>query len=197
MIPSRYDEARGRIYAAHDEDPTLHTTQDGSQIPYETHYSQKCEAYLQQRAPHASEILKLAICGQHFRRWEVPRDSYPMTKVGYKSWRTGLKKQQATLVGEIVRDCGYSEEDVSRCRALIEKEGLSQGEPEVQILEDVACLVFLDDQFDEFKDKHDEGKMVTILQRTWLKMSEEGRDMALRIPMTAECRALVEKALRK
>jgi len=79
--------------------------------------------------------------------------------------------------------------------ALIEKEGLKQGEEEVQVLEDVACLVFLDDQFDEFKEKHDEAKIVNILKKTWVKMSPKGHEMALEIPMTDECKALVQKAL--
>ena len=84
---------------------------------------------------------------------------------------------------------------MKRCISLIEKEGLKQGEEEVQVLEDVACLVFLDDQFDEFKDKHDEEKIVKILAKTWSKMGKQGQDLALQIPMTEDCKALVQKAL--
>lgn len=194
-MSSAYKTARTKIYDAHAEDPTQHTTSDGQRIPYETHYSQKMESYLEKRSPSASEVLHLAICGQHFRRWEVPRDSYPMTKLGYHSWRTGLKRRQAQLVGPILDEAGYSKEDVEKCMALIEKEGLRQGEEEVQVLEDVACLVFLDDQFEEFREKHDEEKIVRILQKTWGKMSKKGQDLALEIPMTEECKALVGKAL--
>jgi hypothetical protein len=97
-----YAEARRLIYAAHDEDPNKHTTSDGQEVPYETHYSAKMEKFLNKRAPDASDVLKLAICGQHFRRWEVPRDSYPRTKIGYHSWRTFLKKRQGKLVAEIL-----------------------------------------------------------------------------------------------
>lgn len=194
-MPGNFDEARRQIYAAHDQDPNKHTAADGADVPYETHYSHKMESYLARRKPDASDALKLAICGQHFRRWEVPRSSYPMTKIGYHSWRTHLKKRQAKLVGEILESCGYGEEETNRCMSLIEKEGLKQGEEEVQVLEDVACLVFLDDQFDEFKEKHDEGKLITILKKTWVKMSKQGQDMALELPMTDESRALVGKAL--
>lgn len=190
-----FTEARRLIFAAHDEDPNKYTSPDGKEVPYETHYANKMEKYLNKRAPNSSDVLKLAVCGQHFRRWEVPRDSYPMTKIGYHSWRTHLKKRQGGLVAEILEQNGYSEEQTKRCRALIEKEGLKQGEDEVQVLEDVACLVFLDDQFDEFKEKHDEAKIVNILKKTWVKMSKEGQDMALEIPMTEDCKALVQKAL--
>lgn len=193
MASSSFSQARADIFAAHAEDPNKITV-DGNDVPYETHYAEKMESYLAKRAPDASDILRLAICAQHFRRWEVPRSDYPMTKVGYHSWRTHLKKRQAKLVGEIVGKY-YSEEDVKRCMSLIEKEGLKQGEEEVACLEDVACLVFLDDQFAEFKDKHDEEKIVNILRKTWGKMSPRGQEMALGIPMTEECKALVQKAL--
>lgn len=190
----RFAKVRQEIYAAHDEDPTKITI-DGTEIPYETHYAKKMESYLAKRDPDASDVLKLAICAQHFRRWEVPRSSYPMTKIGYHSWRSYLKKRQAELVGQIMEK-HYSAEETKTCMGLIEKEGLRQGEDEVQVLEDVACLVFLDDQFDDFQKKHDEEKMVNILKKTWVKMSPRGQEMALQLPMTDECRALVEKALK-
>ncbi|KXT05416.1 hypothetical protein AC578_11017 [Pseudocercospora eumusae] len=196
-MADKFEKARGLIYAAHDEDPNKHTNDDGSEMPYETHYSQKMESFLHKRAPNASDVLKLAICGQHFRRWEVRRDSFKDGKLGYHSWRTQLKKRQAQLVGGILEQSGYAAEDVERCRGLIEKDGLKQGEEEVQVLEDVACLVFLDDQFEEFKEKHDEQKIISILQKTWAKMSKEGHDMALQLPMTDECKALIGKALVK
>ena len=194
-MPDRFTAARTRIYAAHDEDPTPYVTAAGTTIPYETHYAEQMELYLSQREPGASEVLKLAVCGQHFRRWEVPRDSFPMTKLGYHSWRTHLKKRQAQQVSDILQECGYSEEDVKKCISLIEKEGLKQGEEEVQILEDVACLVFLDDQFEEFKDKHDEAKTVHIVKKSLQKMSERGKELALGLTMTEDCKALVGKAL--
>jgi hypothetical protein len=197
MAPStaedRFEKARAEIYRGHDEDPNK-VTVDGDEVPYERHYAQKMESYLSRREPDASEVLRLAVCAQHFKRFEVPRSSYPMTKVGYHSWRSHLKKRQAELVGQIVGQY-YSDDDKNRCMALIEKEGLKQGEDEVQVLEDVACLVFLDDQFDDFQKKHDEEKMVNILKKTWVKMSKMGQDMALEIPMTDECKALVGKAL--
>lgn len=191
----RFQKARQRIYEGHDEDPNKHTTEGGKELAYETHYAHKMESYLARRKPDASEVLRLAVCGQHFRRWEIPRSSYPMTKLGYHSWRSALKKRQAQLVSEILVSCGYPQEDAERCIALIEKEGLRQGEEEVQALEDVACLVFLDDQFEEFRTKHDEDKIVGILRKTWGKMSKEGQDLALDIPMTEECKDLVSKAL--
>ncbi|KAK4896259.1 hypothetical protein LTR27_005781 [Elasticomyces elasticus] len=190
-MADRFTKAREAIYEAHSEDPNKHTTRDGKEVPYETHYAEQMEGYLAKRDPDASDVLKLAVCGQHFRRWEVPRSDYPMTKIGYHTWRTFLKKRQGELVSQILKDSGYQQDDLDRCLALIKKDGLKQGEEEVQVLEDVACLVFLDDQFEQFKDKHDEDKIVNILKKTWVKMSKEGQALALQIPMTDEYGAAV------
>lgn len=193
MSETRFQRAIELIDAAHGEDPNKVTT-NGTERPYELHYAEKMSSYLQKRAPDASEELKLAIRAQHFRRWEVPRASYPMTRVGYHAWRTFLKKRQAEQASRICLDCGYKEEEASRIAAMIRKEDLKNDE-ETQVLEDVACLVFLDDQFEEFEKEHDEDKIVRILQKTWGKMSERGHELALQISMSDRAKGLVEKAL--
>ena len=181
------------IDEAHAQDPKKIEV-DGKEQPYELHYSQKMSKYLERRSSSASDTLRLAIRAQHLRRWEIPRDSYAMNKVGYHAWRTYLKKRQADIALQICLDCGYSEDDAMRVAHLIRKEDLEKDE-ETQTLEDVACLVFLDDQFEDFKKQHDEEKMVKILQKTWGKMSERGHKLALELPMSERCRDLMSKAL--
>ncbi|KAF2752731.1 hypothetical protein EJ05DRAFT_267153 [Pseudovirgaria hyperparasitica] len=193
-MSQRLEKALAAIDAAHSNDPTK-TIINGEAVPYELLYAQKMTKYLHQLSSTPSEELQLAIRAQHFRRWEVPRSSYPMTKIGYHSWRTYLKKRQAELVAPICRDAEYSKESVERIEALIKKEGLNKGEEEVQILEDVACLVFLDDQFDEFEKEHDEDKIVGILRKTWGKMGSLGRSAALEMQMSGRAKELVGKAL--
>ena len=76
------------------------------------------------------------------------------------------------------------------------KADLKQGDPDTQTLEDVACLVFLDDQFDKFEaELADEEKMVDILRKTWGKMSERGREEALKIQLSDKAKKLVGIAL--
>ena len=77
---------------------------------------------------------------------------------------------------------------------MLRKERLKK-DPEVQILEDVICLVFLEYYFAEFAAKHNEEKIVDILRKTWRKMSDRGRDVALKINLEPALRRLVEKAL--
>lgn len=192
-MSSSYEKALFLIDEAHAQDPKTIVV-DGKEIPYELHYAQKMSHYLSLRCPDASETLRLAIRSQHFRRWEVPRDSYPMTRLGYHSWRAFLKRRQADQASQICRDCGYSEEEAERVASLIRKEDMKTDE-ESQILEDVACLVFLDYQFEDFEKEHDEEKIINILRKTWVKMSEKGHDLALKIPMSARSQDLVRKAL--
>lgn len=192
MAPN-FDKAIAAIDAAHAQDPNKITV-NGKEVPYELHYADKCTSYLRKRAPDASEALQLAIRAQHFRRWEVPRSKYPMTRVGYHAWRTYLKQYQAQLVEVILDECEYPRDVGRRVAALIRKEGLKSDE-ETQVLEDVACLVFLDDQFEAFEKEHDEDKIVSILRKTWGKMTEKGHELALQIPMSGRPQELVQKAL--
>ena len=193
MADEKYDKAVRLIDVAHSQDPNKIEV-GGQEIPYELHYGEKMTSYLEKRAPDSPATLRLAIRAQHFRRWEVPRESYPMNKVGYHAWRTFLKKRQANMASQLCIDCGYSEADADRVAALIRKEDLKKDE-ETQILEDVACLVFLDDQFEEFEKQHDEEKIIRILQKTWVKMSDRGHKLALEISMSDRAKSLVEKAL--
>lgn len=193
MMSNKLEKALNLIDEAHALDPKKITV-NGAEVPYELHYAQKMTYYLSHRAPDASDILRIAIRAQHFRRWEVPRDSYPMTRIGYHSWRTFLKKRQAELTASICRDCGYTEDEADRIAALIRKEDLKVDE-ETQVLEDVACLVFLDDQFEQFEKEHDEDKIVGILRKTWGKMTERGHELALDIPMSGRPQELIQKAL--
>lgn len=128
-------------------------------------------------------------------RWEVPRSSYPATKPGYLNWRSFLKKRQADLASAICVGCNFSPAEAEAVAALIRKEDLKKNE-ETQVLEDVACLVFLDDQFEEFEKEHDDVKIVDILRKTWGKMSERGHGLALQINMSEKAKDLVEKALK-
>lgn len=193
MAAENYQAAIVLIDEAHSQDPS-YATVDGQDVPYELHYAQKMSHYLSLRAPDASPVLQVAIRAQHFRRWEVPRNSYPMTKAGYLNWRNFLKHRQADMAAAICTGCNFTPEESSEVAQLIRKEDLKNNE-DTQILEDVACLVFLDDQFEAFEKSHDEEKIIGILRKTWGKMSEKGHELALQIPMSDSSKELIGKAL--
>jgi hypothetical protein len=105
-----------------------------------------------------------------------------------------LKQFHAQKAGEILRKAGYDEPTISRVQDLIRKRNFPRV-PDGRVLEDALCLVFLETQFAETTAKTGDEKMVGILQKTWRKMTSPAQQVALTIPMTPECRALVEKAL--
>jgi hypothetical protein len=81
MAAENYEAAISLIDEAHSQDPNIAIV-DGKDMPYELHYAQKMTHYLSLRSPDASPILKVAIRAQHFRRWEIPRSSYPASGSG-------------------------------------------------------------------------------------------------------------------
>ncbi|KAL2803049.1 hypothetical protein BJX63DRAFT_89017 [Aspergillus granulosus] len=192
-----FEKALSLIDAAHSLDPTKVTppnTQD--EIPYELLYANKMTKYLSLRSPSASDSLRLAVRAQHLKRWEVPRAEFPATKIGYHSWRTHLARRQAEIVAGMCVEAGYGADFAERVAALVRKEGLRGGEDEeVQALEDVACLVFLEDQLEEFQSGYEEEKVIGILQRTWAKMSARGRELALGMELKEKSAELVKRAL--
>jgi hypothetical protein len=141
----------------------------------------------------ASEALLLAARAQHLRRWEIPRDRYSRDREGYLQWRNELKSFHAEQTAEILQEAGYEAELIDRVKQLILKKRLKL-DPEVQMLEDALCLVFLETQFSDFA-KKEADKIVDIVRKTWRKMSLQGQQAAQNLPLTAEDRAIIAVAL--
>lgn len=127
-------------------------------------------------------------------RWQIPRESYPRDRAGYLAWRSTLYAFHADRAAEILRDVGYDDATIDRVRALISKQKLKT-DPDMQTLEDVICLVFLEHYFAAFASEHDEQKLIRILRRTWAKMSPRGHQAALALDLPQRERRLIERAL--
>lgn len=190
---SRFESALREIDAENAADPNREEVDGGFQ-PKELVYSRRMSDWLERLAPDAPEAVRLAARAQHIRRWEIPRASYPMDRPGYYRWRTDLGKFHAETTGRILKDVGYDEATVARVQSLLRKERL-KADPDAQLLEDVICLVFLENYFAPFAERHEEAKLIGILRRTWAKMSARGQAAALRLKLPPEKRQLIEKAL--
>jgi hypothetical protein len=180
----RFDRAIAGFDAANAQDPK------GGELLY----AQRMTGWLDRLYPGASEELRLACRAQHIRRWEVPRNSFPMDRVGYHRWRTRLYAFHADTAEKILREVGYDDATIERVRRLLMKQRLKT-DVQTQALEDVACLVFLENYFAEFAPRHDETKVIGILRKTWGKMSEKARAAAVRLQLPPMARGLIEKAL--
>jgi len=190
---SRLDEALRRFDKANAEDPNTETV-DGEPVPRELLYGRRMSACLNAYAPDAPESVQLAARAQHIRRWEVPRDSYPDGRAAYLEWRSDLYERHGDIAGVIMEEVGYDLDRIERVKTLLRKRGLKT-DPDVQLMEDVICLVFLEHHFHDFAQKHEEEKLVPIVQKTWNKMSEKAHAAALRLDYAPEDLAVIQKAL--
>jgi hypothetical protein len=193
MKPTRFETAIALIDKANSKDINIYEVA-GVQYPKELLYSQRMTRKLLQFKPDASKALQIAARAQHICRWKIPRDEYPMDRIGYLKWRETLKKMHADLTSEILKQVGYDGQFDDRIRKIILKKLIKKNE-ESQAMEDTICLVFLDYYFEEFAAKHPDKKVIDILQKTWVKMSKKGQQEALKLNFSEKALALVQQAI--
>lgn len=191
--PVRFNKAMTHFDTANAEDPNVELY-NGVEYPKELLYAERMTTWLKKLTPDASEALQLAARCQHIRRWAIPRSDYPMDRNGYQKWRTRLAKFHAETAAEILYEVGYDEEIIHRVQTLLQKKRLKLDD-EVQLLEDVICLVFLEHYFVDFAGHHDEEKLINIIRKTWRKMSPQGHEAALGLDLPSDLRQVVEKAV--
>lgn len=193
-----FDEVVKMMDAANSEDPNIETA-DGKEWPKELLYSHRMADMLARFKPEADEVIQLGIRGQHIMRWKSARDDYPMDRKGYHQWRTALYTFHANSVADLMEKAGFDEEALERVRQAVGKKALKKN-PDTQLLEDIAGLVFIEHYMLAFAEKHpeyDEPKWIDIIQKTWRKMSDDAHsyalsgDLALPEPLVP----LIQKAL--
>jgi Domain of unknown function (DUF4202) len=190
---SRLDNTLATFDLANQQDPNKELV-NGEMVAKEWIYAQRMTARLHVFCDSPSEVLQLATRSQHICRWKIPRDAYPMDRSGYKKWRLDLAVFHGETAGNIMAEQGYDAETIERVKDLLLKRGLKRDD-EVQVLEDVICLVFLEFYLEDFAAKHDEPKLIDIIQKTWNKMSDKGHAAALELPLSDSMLQLITKAL--
>lgn len=192
---SRFEAALRRFEAAHREDPRS-VEVDGVEVPWSVQYHARLRRWVEELAPNPSEPLRLAAACQHIRRWEVPRTDYEEGRKGYKRWRSALALRHAAIARDVLTEVGYEEDTIERVERLLRKIGLARDD-EVRTFEDAICMVFFEMDFQDLASKHDDEKMIEVLQRTWAKMSPAGHEAALALAegLPGRERALVEAAV--
>ena len=190
----RFHKTLALFDAANAEDPNQEEGQ-----PKELLYGRRMSDMIDRFAPDASEASQLAVRAQHIERWKVPRNTYPMTKEGYHAWRTGLYAFQANTAGELMRQAGYDDAMIERVKKAVGKRGIKSN-PETQLLEDIADLVFIEHYlvaFVQSKPDYDEEKWLEIIRKTWQKMSKNAQAYALsgKIKLPEPLVPLITKAI--
>ncbi|MBE9525611.1 MAG: DUF4202 domain-containing protein [Proteobacteria bacterium] len=180
MSNSMFEQVVELIKSANSEDPNQES--DGEKSwPKELLYTYRMADMLERYSPDADDVMKLAIQAQHIQRWQSPRNAYPMNKKGYHQWRTNLYQFHADTLATLMQTADYSKTDIDRAKQAVGKKSLKSN-PDTQLLEDVSALVFIEYYMQAFVDKHpeyNEEKWISIILRTWNKVSETGQKFAL------------------
>ena len=199
MSQQIFDTALKLIDQANAEDPNKVFDADNKEWPKESLYAHYMSDMLQRFAPDTDDAMKLAIRAQHIQRWKSARSDYPMDRKGYHQWRTALYTFHAETLAALMEQAGYDEDSLERVKLAVGKKALKKN-PDTQLVEDVAALVFIEHYMLAFAEKHpeyDEAKWIDIIRKTWRKMSEPGQQFALSgsIQLPEPLVPLIQKAL--
>jgi hypothetical protein len=153
----------------------------GRVVPRAYAYSLHMTRWLYVLAPEPSEVMQVACRAQHIERWKMPRSDYPEGRKSYYKWRQACNYMHGQRAAEIMAECDYPPSECERVKTVITKRELRK-DPNTQLLEDVACLVFLEKYFAGFfadNAEYDREKWLRIVRRTWGKMSPRAHAQAL------------------
>jgi hypothetical protein len=187
------DRALGLLHSAHEADPRRRETPAGPR-PVESVWCERVESWVRCLQPDAPAELRLAAAAQHLERWRWPRSGHPEGRAGYLRWRREVARAQAERARQICLDAGVSGTVADRVAALVRKEDLAS-DARTRVLEDAACLAFLELDLDDFAGRHEDADVVRILARTWRKMSDDGRSAATRLELSSRSATLLDAAL--
>lgn len=171
----------------------------GEVLPREIIYSLHMTRWLYVLEAEPSGAMQIACRAQHLERWKMPRSDYPEGRKAYYEWRQACGRMHGRRVAEIMAGCGYPLAECERVEVIVTKRELRK-DPDTQLLEDVACLVFLEKYFAQFyadNAEYDREKWLRIVRRTWKKMSPRARDQALALAgaLPGHLQALLQEAL--
>ena len=163
---------------------------DGKEYAAEYFYALQLYTWVRKLEPAPGEALLLASRCQHLGRWKTPRANYPPGKAGYLRWRSDLSRFHAAEAAKLLQQAGYNEGEIEEVQHIVLKQNL-KADKDVQTMENALCLVFLEFQLEDFIKKHDDEKLIRIVQKSWKKMSEPGRTAALSLQYSPKAYTLI------
>ncbi|MBL1271458.1 MAG: DUF4202 domain-containing protein [Oceanospirillales bacterium] len=186
------------IDSANRADPNKETVAD-ERLPREYVYSLHMTRWLHELEPAPSERMQIACRAQHIERWKMPRSDYPEGRKSYYEWRQACGRMHGHRAAEIMADCGYPASECERVEVILTKRELRK-DADTQLLEDVACMVFLEKYFAQFyadNAEYEREKWLRIVRRTWGKMSPRAheRALALSTKLPEHLQLLMQEAL--
>lgn len=169
---------------------------EGESYPQEYFFALKLNEWVLKLDANANEELLLASRSQHIGRWEIPRESYADGREPYLKWRKDLALHHAAITARLMQQAGYTAEQIERVSQIILKKRI-KADADVQTMENALCLVFLQYQYEDFREKYedDHNKIINILRKSLLKMDANGHNHALKLSYTNQGLDLIKKAI--
>jgi hypothetical protein len=188
-----YDAAVEMIDSANAEDPTQILVR-GDLMPLALAHGRLAAGWVPQLVTDPDDALLLAARAHHLRRWELPRAGYPAGRPGYLRWRRDQKARHARDVAAILVISGCRPDVVERTQALVRRDGLGT-DPGAQVVEDAACLVFIETQLVDVADRFERDHLLEVIRKTARKMSPAALALVPQIPLAPEGIELLAAAL--
>lgn len=188
--PARYAAACAAIDAANSADPGLVDVRGDGPRPLAQVHGELAAAWVHELDPGAGDLVLLAARAHHLRRWELPRAQYPAGRAGYLRWKRDQRQRHAADIGELLAEQGYHAEEIDAVQAMVLRQG-----PGGQLVEDAACLVFVETQLTSVAAQLDREHLLDVIRKTARKMSPAALAAVAQIPLAATERELLAAAL--
>jgi hypothetical protein len=192
-LSERYLAATTAIDAANALDPT-HVSVRGVSLPLALAHGQYAAEWVADLDPTAEELVLLAARAHHLRRWELPRAQYEVGRAGYLRWKRDQRQRHAHDVADVLSPLGYETDEIALVQGWVRRDHLAT-DPGSQLVEDAACLVFIETQLADVAGKLEHDHLVDVIRKTAKKMSPAALAAVNRIPLGASEQALLTAAL--
>lgn len=183
------------FFAAIDDVNSGDPNRDADRLPVALVQGQKASRWARALGAEDREVL-IAARAHHLRRWEVARSDFADGRDGYLRWRRTNKAHQAEAAATLMREADFSPASIARVEALLLRRGLGV-DPGTQIVEDAACLVFIESQFDEMVARLGHDHMVEVVVKTLRKMSDDAIELAGDIPLSDSAQRVLTAAVER
>lgn len=190
---AQYLVALAAIEVVNAQDPAIVVVR-GESVPLALAHGRLAILWVEHLDQAASEALRLAAAAHHLRRWVVRRTSYPEGRKGYLQWRKDQKVRHAIDVGVILESSGFDAAFVERVQVLVRREQLAT-DAETKMLEDAACLVFIETQLEAIAERLDRDHLLEVIRKTARKMTSAGLAATVLLPVGEIERELLAAAL--
>ncbi len=190
LSAQRFAAAVAAIDAANSADPGAVEVRGAGPRPLALVHGELAAEWVGVLSPDAGELVSLAARAHHLRRWELPRTQYAAGRTGYLQWKRDQRKRHAGDVGALLAGVGYEPDDIVQVQAMVLRQG-----PGGQLVEDAACLVFIETQLAAVATQLDRDHLLDVIRKTANKMSPAALAAVSSMPLGEVERSLLVEAL--